>query len=84
MEILVEGHKIDTKEIVKICDVEGSRNVGFEIHLIGLKVISIYEREGYDDYSHTRRCRYDKYEKLKQKVIDKWEKDKTELEIFNL
>tara|TARA_R110000787_G_scaffold194120_1_gene305675 strand:- start:5276 stop:5530 length:255 start_codon:yes stop_codon:yes gene_type:complete len=81
--IRVEGHEIDTKDIVKITDA-GWRRIGFHIHLVGPRVIKIDRSEPYDMMPMDVRELYRRYEELKRSVENKWEADKSEIETFNL
>lgn len=82
-KIRVESHEIDTKDIVKITDA-GWRRIGFEIHLVGGKVISIDRPEPYDMTPMGVRDLSNPYDRLRQKVEEKWNADKSEIETFCL
>lgn len=81
--IRVEGHEIDTKDIVKITEADW-RRCGFKIHLVGPRVITIDEKEPYDMTPSGVARINDRYRKLRDAVKAKWEADKSEIETFNL
>ena len=81
--IRIEGHEIETKEITKIIEV-GWRKCGFEVHLVGPRVIKIQENEPYDMMPSGVARINDRYRKLREDVKAKWEADKSEVETFNL
>lgn len=90
MEIIVQGHKIDTKDIWDIVDIEAhktmflNREAGFIIKLVGDKQIKIGENIPYDSYpseiSDTKR----KWRKLEKEVREKWEEDKSDIPTFTI
>lgn len=84
MKIIVEGHEIETHDIVAIKELNSSTEYGFEIKLIGPKSIKISEGGKYDDYSHIRSGKYEQYKKLRDQVEEYWQKDKTDIPILNL
>lgn len=75
MEIIVENHKIETKEITDI-EEAGHRMHGFIIHLIGCKSVHITKPQHY--YMSDYDCAQinDRYRKLRESVRSKWEEDK--------
>lgn len=81
--IRVEGHEIDTKDIVKITDA-GWRRIGFHIHLVGPKVIRVDRSEPYDMMPMDVAQLYRPYDELRDKIKNKWEADKSEIETFCL
>jgi len=83
MKIIVEGHEIETREIVKIEEAGGRRH-GFVIHLIGPKTIDLTIPEEYESYSYELANINDRYRKLRNEVIEYWEKDKTDIPVLNL
>lgn len=90
MEIVVEGRKIDTKDIFAIVDIEHyktaffNREAGFIIERIEKKDLRFGEGIPYETYpSEIGRIKA-KWKKLQDAVCEKWEKDKTELEVFKV
>ncbi len=81
--IRVEGHEIETRDIVKIEDA-GHRMCGFRIILVGPRVIYIAENEPYDMTPGDVGKINDRYRALQEKVEAKWEEDKSDIETFNL
>ena len=81
--IRVEGHEIDTKDIVKITDA-GWRRIGFQIHLVGPKVITIDRKEPYDMTPWGVAELSRPYRRLREEIEAKWEADKSEIETFCL
>ena len=81
--IRIEGHEIETKDITKIVEA-GWRKCGFEIHLVGPRVIKIQEDEPYDMMPSGVTIINDRYRKLREYVKVKWEADKSKVETFNL
>ncbi len=81
--IIVNGHEIETKNITKIIEA-GWRKCGFEIHMIGPKIIKIQEDEPWDASISKVQEINNKYRRLRQKIESEWEKDKTQKKILNL
>lgn len=81
--IRVEGHEIDTKDIVKITDA-GWRRIGFHIHLVGPKVIKIDRKQPYDMYPMDVSRLAGPFNRLRASVEKKRNADKSEIETFNL
>jgi hypothetical protein len=84
MEILVEGHKIDTKDIWKIEDIGSSRVAGFVIHLIGGKTLQVSKSISYYSTPYDIREANAPYDRLRKAIEDKWEQDKNDLPTFKL
>jgi len=89
-EIIVQGHKIDTKEIFDIKDIEHdkkmflNRHAGFVIYLIDKKPLSLYEHIPYESYPREISEIKEKWRKLQKQVEEKWQADKTDLPVFKL
>jgi hypothetical protein len=81
--IRVEGHEIDTKDIVQITDA-GWRRIGFHIHLVGPKVIKIDRKQLYDMCPMDVRELASPFNRLRASIEKKWNADKSEIETFNL
>jgi hypothetical protein len=82
-KIRVEGVEIDTKDIVKITDA-GRRRIGFKIHLVGPRVVTIDRPEPYDMIPMEVGQLHKPYDELRKIVEKKWAEDKSEIEAFNL
>lgn len=83
-EIVVEGHKIDTKDIYDIVNLCNTRKAGFLIKMIEKPDIEISEKIPYETYNHEFSVYYAPYKRLMSSIKEKWEADKTELPIFKL
>ena len=83
MEIIVEGYKIETKDIVSI-KVAGGRTHGFIIQLIGNSRIFITIPKNHHMHPNEFILINDRYRKLREKVEAKWNEDKTDIPIFSL
>ena len=83
MEIIVEGHKFDTKDIWKI---EECEDRGYDGMVIGLIDRPDLVWKEYTDnlYSYNRSCVRSKYQRLIKSLKEKWEQDKNDLTIFKL
>lgn len=81
--IIVEGQKIETEDITKIVE-SGWRKCGFEIHLVGPRVMKFQEDEPYDITPSDLHEINNKYRKLRESVKAKWLADKSDIETFNL
>jgi len=88
--IIVEGHKIETKDIFDIHEIEKykkmflNREAGFVIKMIGGKEHRFCQTIPYESYPSEISDIKDKWEKLRNKVVEQWEADKTELKVFKL
>ncbi len=84
MEIIVEGHKIDTKDIWKI-EEAGFRMHGFIIRITGESPdIHIVQKQKYDMTPSDCAEINERYRKLRKAVEEKWEQDKNDLPVFKL
>lgn len=83
MEIIVEGYKIDTKDIWKI---EGTKKRGYDGLVIGITDKPDIVLEEYTDnlFNHNRKAILDKYDKLRKAVEEKWNEDKNDIPTFKL
>ncbi len=82
--IVVEGHKIDTKEIFDIELILKSRECGVKIKLIDKPELYISRTIPYETYNSEFQGYYAPYKALYKSVKEQWEADKTELKIFKL
>jgi len=82
-KIRVESYEIDTKDIVKITDA-GWRRIGFHIHLVGGRVLTIDREKPYDMTGERVSALRDPYRRLRKEVEKKWAEDKSEIETFCL
>ena len=68
MEIIVQGHKVETKEIFRIVDIEHykkmflNREAGFIIERIDKPSITVGERIAYESYPSEIRDKHQKWE----------------------
>lgn len=84
MEIIVEGHKIDTKDIYDIESMCTGRFAGFKIKLTEKDDIVIGRRIPYERTPNEIMDYHKPYNKLMESIKEKWESDKTEIPIFKL
>lgn len=90
MEIIVQGHKVETKEIFRIVDIEHyktmfmNREAGFIIELIDKPSIKVGERIPYESYPSQIWDKKQKWENLKKEVIKQWEQDKLNVPVFSV
>lgn len=88
MEIIVLGHKIDTKDISDIYDVERdkqmflNRESGFIIQFMDGSKKVFKENIPYESYSSEIREIKQRWLKLQNEVDEKWKADKHELPEF--
>jgi len=81
MEIIVLGHKIDTKDITDIYDVERdkrmflNREAGFIILFMDGSRKAFKENIPYESYSSEIIEAKQRWAKLQKEVIDKWKAD---------
>lgn len=83
-EIIIEGNKIDTKDIWDIELKTGSRWTGVIIKVTDKPNIEIGRSIPYETYPSQFRGYYDPYEKLFEQIKTKWEADKSDIPIFKL
>lgn len=84
MEIIIEGRKVDTKDIWDITFESKSNYVCLIIKITDKPQIQI-SQSGLDSlYTCNRHNVVDRYERLYKSIKEKWEADKTELQIFKL
>lgn len=84
MNIIVQGHLIDTKDIWDITLVSNSREASVTIQLIGKEPICIYRKIPYDSTGSDVREYCRPYDELYKKVKAEWEKDKTDIPTFKI
>jgi hypothetical protein len=83
-EIIIQGIKVDTKDIWEIKDLSTSRLAGFSVHLIGGDVIKVTKGIPYESYPYEIRDAHAPYDRLRREIEAKWKADKTDLPIFKL
>lgn len=83
-EIIIEGHKVDTKDIWDLKLVTESRVVKVVVKVTDKPDIVIGRNIPYETYASEFRGIYAPYEKLYLEIKQKWEADKTELPVFKL
>lgn len=84
MEIIIEGHKVDTKDIWDITIDCGSRGVYITIKVIDKSNIIIGKKIPYETYVSEYQGYYAPYKKLYQSIKEKWEADKSEIPVFKI
>lgn len=90
MEIIVQGHKIDTKDIYEIVDIEAhktmflNRQAGFVIKLVDKPSITVGQSIPYESYPSEIGEIKRKWDKLMKSVIEKWEADKSDIQVFKI
>lgn len=84
MEIIVEGHKIETKDIWDIEHICNTREVWVIIKITGKPNISIGRRIPYETCTGQFQKYWQPYEVLYNLLKAKWEADKSETPIFKL
>lgn len=84
MEIVIEGHKIDTKDIWDVIYEGNSRGVWVTIKLIDKPEIIIGRKIPYETYQYEMHEKFKPYIKLYDKIKEKWNADKSELPVFKL
>lgn len=83
-EIIIQGHKIDTKDIWDLKLITDSRYTGVVIKITDKPNIEIGKRIPYETYPSEFREYYVPYEKLYKDIKAKWEADKSEITVFKL
>ena len=83
-EIIVQGFKIDTKDIWEIEDLSTSRLAGFKVCLVGGREITVTKGIPYESYPSDIRNAHAPYDRLRESIEEKWKADKTDLPIFKL
>ena len=84
MEIIIEGHKVDTKDIWDIELITDSRYAGIRIKVTDKPDILIGRKIAYETYSSEFSGIYAPYKKLYSAVKEKWESDKSDIPVFKL
>lgn len=83
-EIIVQGHKIDTKDIWDITHVYNTREVWVTVKVTGHKDIVIGRRIPYETCTGQFGKYWNPYEKLYNELKEKWEADKTDIPTFKI
>lgn len=84
MEIIIQGHKIDTKDIWDIEHISDTRSVWIIIKVVGKPNINIGRNIPYETRQGEFQQYWQPYQKLYDDLKAKWEADKTDLQIFKL
>lgn len=84
MEIIVEGHKIDTKDIWEIKDLSTGRQAGFKICLVGDREIKIVTDIPYERTPSQIHDAHRPYDNLRKSIEEKWKADQTDIPVFKL
>jgi hypothetical protein len=83
MKIIVEGHEIETRDIVDIVEA-GRRMHGFIIYLTENRQLHITEKQQYDMTPYECCHINNRYRELREKVYKKWQEDKSDIPVFKL
>ncbi len=83
-EIIIEGHKVDTKDIWDIEYNTNSRYVNVTVKVTGREDIVIGRSIAYETYPSQFEGINAPYKKLYKSIKEKWEADKSELPVFKL
>lgn len=84
MEIIIQGHKVDTKDIWDIIYEPKGRSVSVIVKITDKPIIVISRTIPYETYTSEFKEIYAPYKKLYNELKDKWEADKAELPVFKL
>lgn len=84
MQIIIQGHSVDTRNIWDITYTSNSRDVMIEIKIIDKASIKIGCGIPYDSSSYTVESIKAPYKALYESLRTKWKSDFTDLEIFKL
>ena len=84
MEIIIEGHKVDTKDIWDIEHISNTREVWVIIKVTNMPDIKIGRRIPYETSSGQFQQYWRPYEALYNSIKAKWESDKSEIPVFKL
>lgn len=90
MEIIVQGNKINTKDIWNVVDIEKgkkmflNREAGFIIRLNNGSDIKVGQRIAYESYPSEIRAIKDKWSALEKQVREKWQSDKSHIPVFKV
>lgn len=83
-EIIVQGHKIDTKDIWDIEYNTNSRYVNITIKITDRPDIVIGRSIAYETYSYQFEGINAPYKKLYNELKEKWKADKSDIPVFKL
>lgn len=83
MEIIIQGHKVDTKDIWDICDLDRRGYAGLIVRLVDDQQIVLSE---YIDnlWNFKQSDAHEKYRRLKEELTKKWEEDKLDIPVFKV
>ncbi len=84
MEIIVEGRKIETKEIWKVSLITESRKCGVLIQLVDKCDIFIGRSIPYETYPSEFQGYYAPYKKLYAQIKEQWDADQLNIPVFKL
>lgn len=83
-EIIIEGHKVDTKDIWDIKLTTSTREASVTIKVTDKPDIVIGRTIPYETYSGQFRGYWEPYEALYKSIKEKWEADKSDIPVFKL
>jgi hypothetical protein len=83
-EIIIEGHKVDTKDIWDIEWNAKSRYVNVTVKITDKPDIVIGRSITYETYNSEFAGIYAPYKRLYEELNNKWQADKSELPVFKL
>lgn len=84
MEIIIEGHKVDTKDIWDVSYKSDSWNVTVTVKITGKASITIGRKVPWECSRFQMESIVAPYERLYESIKEKWEADKSELQVFKL
>jgi len=84
MEIIIEGHKVDTKDIWDVQLEKHSRSVSVVVRITDRHDVVIRRTIPYETYPSEFADIYAPYEKLYKSIKEKWEADKADIPVFKL
>lgn len=90
MEIIVQGQKIETKEICRIVDIEHyktmfmNRQAGFIVERINKPSISFWDPIPYEASGYQASCIREKWSTLRAALEAKWNEDKSDIPALSL
>jgi len=84
MKIIVEGHKIDMKDIWDIELITNTKFAMIIIKIVDKDKIVLVRHIPYETRHGEFQQYWEPYEKLYKSIKEKWEADKSEIEVFKL
>jgi len=84
MEIIIEGHKVDTKDIWDVQYLEHSRSVSVVVKVTDKPDIIVHRTIPYETRPSEFEEYYAPYERLYKSIKEKWDADKLDIPVFKL